>query len=358
MIERKVMQDVYRADIKKLEQAHEYALNIKNLTAERCYIARELFKSVLDSVTITKEERTERIRETEEQAKAYFGEEFVEKLQSIINYCGENNLALQLHGTSEDYIPEILNNGLSCHTNDIAYTSLSADRKNLYSDLLNWPHREYKGIILLALPKECIGITGHGEQPIWNDSTIWANGYELAPEFILGALDIENKSIIMNNAFTKDHDYSKFRLKNCEIDDMEHSNAVENDIPIDPAVFDLFEGKSVDLSTLPNPEDLTSIAPNNWIDNDEEISSDNPSVINITEPLDNEIHEHTAIYPEDSISIAPNNWIDNDEEISLDNTTITDITTSLDNAIFEMKNEERIFYHTPHADRALDAITR
>ena len=187
MIERKVMQDVYRADIKKLEQAHEYVRSMKNLTAERCYIARELFKSVLDSVTITKEERTERIRETEEQAKAYFGEEFVEKLQSIINYCGENNLALQLHGTSEDYIPEILNNGLCCHKNDIAYTSLSASRKNLYSDLLNWPHRKYKGIILLALPKECIGITGHGEQPIWNDSTIWKNGYELAPEFILGA---------------------------------------------------------------------------------------------------------------------------------------------------------------------------
>ena len=343
MIERKVVQDVYRADIKKLEQAYEYVLSMKNLTAERCYIARELFKSVLDSVTITKEERTERIRETEEQAKAYFGEEFVEKLQSIINYCGENNLALQLHGTSEDYIPEILNNGLSCHKNDIAYTSLSADRKNLYSDLLNWPHREYKEIILLALPKECIGITGHGEQPIWNDSTILANGYELAPEFILGALDIENKSIIMNNAFTKDHDYSKFRLKNCEIDDMEHSNTVESIVPWE----------------LPNPEDSISIAPNNWIGDNEVISSDNPSVINITEPLDNEIHEHTAIYPEDSISIAPNNWIDNDEEISSDNTTITDITTSLDNAIFEMKNEEKLpSYSTPRTDKALDAIKR
>lgn len=331
MIERKVMQDVYRADIKKLEQAHEYALNMKNLTAERCYIARELFKSVLDSVTITKEERTERIRETEEQAKAYFGEEFVEKLQSIINYCAENNLALQLHGTSEDYIPEILNNGLSCHKNDIAYTSLSADRKNLYSDLLNWPHREYKGIILLALPKECIGITGHGEQPIWNDSTILANGYELAPEFILGALDIENKSIIMNNAFTKDHDYSKFRLRDLEIDDMEHSNTVESIVPWE----------------LPNPEDLTSIEPMGWIGDNEVISSDNPTVINITEPLDNEIHEHTDIYPEDSISIAPNSWIDNDEEISSDNTTITNITSSLEDAIFEMKNEEitpRILY--------------
>lgn len=331
MIERKVMQDIYRADIKKLEQAHEYALNMKNLTAERCYIARELFKSVLDSVTITKEERTERIRETEEQAKAYFGEEFVEKLQSIINYCAENNLALQLHGTSEDYIPEILNNGLSCHKNDIAYTSLSADRKNLYSDLLNWPHREYKGIILLALPKECIGITGHGEQPIWNDSTIWANSYELAPEFILGALDIENKSIIMNNAFTKDHDYSKFRLRDLEIDDMEHSNTVESIVPWE----------------LPNPEDLTSIEPLGWIGDNEVISSDNPTVINITEPLDNEIHEHTDIYPEDSISIAPNSWIDNDEEISSDNTTITNITSSLEDAIFEMKNEEitpRILY--------------
>lgn len=343
MIERKVMQDIYRADIKKLEQAHEYALNMKNLTAERCYIARELFKSVLDSVTITKEERTERIRETEEQAKAYFGEEFVEKLQSIINYCGENNLALQLHGTSEDYIPEILNNGLSCHKNDIAYTSLSADRKNLYSDLLNWPHGEYKGIILLALPKECIGITGHGEQPIWNDSTIWANGYELAPEFILGALDIENKSIIMNNAFTKDHDYSKFRLRDLEIDDMEHSNTVESIVPWE----------------LPNPEDLTSIEPMGWIGDNEVIFSDNPTVINITEPLDNEIHEHTDIYPEDSISIAPNNWIDNDEEISSNNTTITDITTSLDNAIFEMKNEEKLpSYSTPRTDKALDAIKR
>lgn len=119
----------------------------------------------------------------------------------------------------------------------------------------------------------------------------------------------------MNNAFTKDHDYSKFRLRNCEIDNIEHSNAVENDIPIDPTVFDLFEGKSVDSSTLPNPED--------------------------------------------SISIAPNNWIDNDEEISSDNTTVTGITTSLDNAILEMKNEEKLpSYSTPRTDKALDAIKR
>lgn len=224
MIEKKVKKIVHKVDPEILKQAHFYVYAIcNNPTAKRCYIARELFKKVLTSLTSTEEECVERIHETEDEAKAYFGEEFVERLEEIIQYCDEKNLKLLLHGTSPENVPTILDEGLKSRINDLSYTSIPLNRPIPYSTLLNWPHREYKGIVLLAIPTECLTRYGNEISPIWNGekSSYHSINYTLSPEFILGGLDIEHKSIIMNDAFSCEHDYSKFRLKNNEIDELD-----------------------------------------------------------------------------------------------------------------------------------------
>ncbi|MBO5142686.1 MAG: hypothetical protein J6C46_06765 [Clostridia bacterium] len=240
MIEKKVTKTVYRADIEKIKWAHEYVLNMKNVTAKRCYVARELFKTVLDSITTQEEERIEEILETEEEAKAILGKDFVERMETVITYCEKNRLNLLLHGTSQENIPNILEEGLKCHTNDLSYTSLYLSKEGLYSRLLNWPHRRYKGIIMLAIPCDCTDIFGNGLLPIWNGKNggAYATNYELSPEFILGGLDIEHKSVIMNGAFSCEHDYSKFRLKDNEDDKLIVPNADEIEEDIDSSDWD------------------------------------------------------------------------------------------------------------------------
>lgn len=89
-------------------------------------------------------------KETEDEAREYFGNEFIEKFEEIKKRCDEEDIVMQIHGTFVENAEKIQSEGLWCEQNVVMSTACGWDG---YSDLLNWPHKHYKGLVMLGQPK-------------------------------------------------------------------------------------------------------------------------------------------------------------------------------------------------------------
>lgn len=179
-----------------------------------------ILENVLESLKSEEIDVERKVRESEDEARQYFGEDFVRRFEQIRKYCTENNLMLAIHGTNPQLLDSIRQNGLEYKFPEILSTALiqtGTDLEETYSNfsgLLNWSHKESKGLILLGIPSECNGVLSHGEKetkPLWlriSQEGDYEKKYRINPEFIIGQIDVEKKVIQDNPTFSLIHDYS------------------------------------------------------------------------------------------------------------------------------------------------------
>ena len=163
----------------------------------------------------------------ENTARQYFGENFIRTYEHIKNICIMKGCYLGLHGTFIDNCKSILKEGLIHESNSMRSTMASA--KN-YADLLNWRVQHIggvvEGLVMITVPKECIlkyhnkeqrglwhGVIQNDEfENIIDDTKIQVDKYAIPREFILGYIDLKNKSIELNRYYDIKYDSDELFL--------------------------------------------------------------------------------------------------------------------------------------------------
>ena len=109
-----------------------------------------------------------------------------------------------LHGTYPDKCPKICEEGLKYLYPSISSTAVSQSMAygagemhyDKYEELLNWRHRNYKGLIMIAIPYEC-----YYKEGLWNhyqetgNVMYGAQDYKINPDFIACYIDVDEKEI-------------------------------------------------------------------------------------------------------------------------------------------------------------------
>lgn len=168
------------------------------------YLLRELdkfFKSKQEKFDITTLER----KETEDEAIAVCGQDFVGKYREILNFFEDNNINLHIHGTNPKIVNEIMGSGLWYSAPDLMATTVSQDLNNpQFSNLLNWPHRQYKGLVLLGIPQD-------SNYQVWRractEKDKFDTGFYIDNSFVFGIMDMDNHKIELNPNFHLEHNY-------------------------------------------------------------------------------------------------------------------------------------------------------
>ena len=212
----------YQSKEKIVEYDNHYYNELKKIVSE--YYGKELndvdlnalieiFQNFLDSVRVQEVLVTKHRNENEEESKKYFGDEFIHKFEKIKKLLKQSNCQLLIHGTSPDLLDSIMSNGLYLSTLDSTTYSCSFDDNYIYSKLLHWRHHDLQGLILIAVPDECL-TSGKREKLLnfnKNKSTdansYYKHDYILKPEFIIGAINTEKREINLNSLYNRNHDY-------------------------------------------------------------------------------------------------------------------------------------------------------
>lgn len=130
-----------------------------------------------------------------ENAKEYFGTDFVEKINEIFKKAKQEERFMFIHGTPSIYDAiESMLRGLKCEYPELLYTALlmKDDDKLLFEKLKNWPMWNLKYLLMISVPKN----SGKGGIPIWIENSI--GEFCLSPQLINGLIDVNNKSILIN----------------------------------------------------------------------------------------------------------------------------------------------------------------
>jgi hypothetical protein len=155
-------------------------------------------------------ERKARLKryETPEEAREYFGEQFIKQFTDLLNTLDKQDTSVFLHGTGTENCPSICENGLKSQLPNLLTTSLPVE-KNFrgYVTLRNWPHRGLEGIVILAIPYEC-----YYREGIWTEvsdkvSDFDRYDYKITPDFIAGYIDVNQRSLILNSKYNRNHNY-------------------------------------------------------------------------------------------------------------------------------------------------------
>lgn len=184
------------------------------------------------------------IMETESEAREYFGTDFIKQFEEIRQKITEQNASLYIHGTTPEIANIVMQTGLEAKQASVISTAVRQDdydqniNYNEFSKILNWPHKAYKGLVLIAVLNECV----KGEKPIWElrhkDESALARGYAIKPEYIVGIIDVLEKQIIENPTYTGEHSYDSLvldidfisRKESKEIDNNENNYSIIEDL--------------------------------------------------------------------------------------------------------------------------------
>ena len=131
--------------------------------------------------------------EKELEAKKWFGDEFVESFENLKLRFKNNNTLLRIHGTTEESAKQILKEGLIFDGSTIRCTSY--DYSN-YAILKQWPHNDFKHLVLLGIPLECTEYCLGEVKPLYTqvgEDSIYGSRKLLASEFIAGYIDVSSK---------------------------------------------------------------------------------------------------------------------------------------------------------------------
>lgn len=179
--------------------------------------------SFIKSITPVEQKVVLERHETEEEARQYFGTEFIEKFDRLMTELDQQQTFVALHGTHISNCSSICENGLQYKNPSLPATavlqSMSCGQGNMhYSDyegLLNWKHHQYKGIVIVAVPYECCYKTGLWKKYKNTGSSFYGGqDYRIDPDFIVGYLDIENKNIVLNPKYNRKHNYDGYLTDN------------------------------------------------------------------------------------------------------------------------------------------------
>lgn len=136
--------------------------------------------------------------------REYFGEEFIEEFEKILQECKAYDEFLFIHGTeTKQEAEEICKIGLISDYPELYYTAelISSQDKLLYDKLQSWPHWNRKFLMMCCVPKN----SGKGGVPIWKQ--INKDRVVLSPEYIKGYINVMQKQIIINDKYKLEHSY-------------------------------------------------------------------------------------------------------------------------------------------------------
>ena len=157
--------------------------------------------------------------ETEEEAREYFGEEFISKFDQLITELDRQETIVAIHGTREEVCPMICEKGLQYRSPSLSSTAVLQDMAwgqnemhyDNYESLLNWGHKNYKGLVILAIPYEC-----YYKEGLWNNfqdtnsSAYGGQDYRIDPDFVVGYIDVTQKKIVLNPKYNRQHNYEGY----------------------------------------------------------------------------------------------------------------------------------------------------
>lgn len=159
--------------------------------------------------------------ETEEEAREYFGTEFVSQFDQLLTMLDRQETVVAIHGTHPEVCSSICDNGLRNTGPSLPSTAVSQNMAygqndmhyDDYEGLLNWGHKNYKGLVIVAVPYEC-----YYKEGLWNhfrDSEYvgyGAQNYKIDPDFIVGYIDVNNKKIVLNPKYNRQHNYEGYKV--------------------------------------------------------------------------------------------------------------------------------------------------
>lgn len=214
MKEIKQLETKYKFDSDKCSRLHEEVRALLEgkykETLETTNRINEIIEEIEKSLELVEVEDVKRIKETEEEAKEYFGYDFIKEFELLKKDILKNNYTIFIHGTFIDNCESIKKNGLNYTSPDILATAIPFGEKIEYTELLNWPHREHKGLVILAISNDCLGAKIN-LQPLWKfdeeNSNEYQNRYAINPDFIYGYIDVENRKIERNEEFSFSPNY-------------------------------------------------------------------------------------------------------------------------------------------------------
>ena len=214
-------QYLYRmSDIDKIVETIQNGnyYNINNCTQEKVKYLATMIETFLDNIKVKQEKTVLERHETEQEAREYFGKEFISEFDQLLTSLDKQETFVAIHGTSLDICPKICENGLEYKNPSILSTAVflkmnygqEAMKYKNYEGLLNWEHRNYKGLVTVAIPYECAYKEG-----LWNkfqnsEETFYGRDYRIDKDFIVGYIDVSNKQIVLNPNYSRDHSYSGY----------------------------------------------------------------------------------------------------------------------------------------------------
>ncbi len=195
------------AEINRKLSKIEYR-DISLCTQERIKELIANINSFFDSVKlIEREARLER-EETLEEAREYFGEQFVKQFTDLLTTLDKQDTNIFLHGTGTENCPSICENGLKSQLPNLMSTSIPVEKDfNSYRMLRNWPHKRLCGIVILAIPYECYYREGIWTKVSDKVSEFDRYDYKINPDFIAGYIDVDQRSLILNSKYNRNHNY-------------------------------------------------------------------------------------------------------------------------------------------------------
>ncbi len=118
------------------------------------------------------------------------------------------------HGTGKIQAENILKNGLESANNAFDETARAIDNTDeSLNKILNWPHRNYKHIVVIMVPNAPTGMGGYSyfddvfeklpENRISDPGAgrEFKKEYYIQPQFIKGYIDVDSLSFIKNNLY-------------------------------------------------------------------------------------------------------------------------------------------------------------
>lgn len=196
--------EYYYNDLKRLVE--EYSK--KELEEIDLELLIEKTRSFINNIQVYDGTITSYKRESEQDSRNYFGENFIKQFEYIKKIIEQSNCQLLIHGTNPKLLDSIALNGLYLvsNLNSTTYTC-GLDDNYIYSKLLNWQHHNLKGLVLIAIPNECL--TNENRKPLLNvnNNDDGNPKYLLKPEFIIGVIDVTKKEILLNPVYNRNHDY-------------------------------------------------------------------------------------------------------------------------------------------------------